>query len=45
MGGSFVETSWGRDGHTGPKYPKNTKNTKVCVEFRGLSTTACVQLK
>ncbi|MDQ0693581.1 hypothetical protein [Streptomyces sp. W4I9-2] len=40
--GSFVETSWGRDGHTGPKYPRNTK---VCVQFKGLSTKACVTLK
>ncbi|MEV2262783.1 hypothetical protein AB0J13_29460 [Streptomyces anulatus] len=40
--GSFVETSWGRDGHTGPKYPRGTK---VCVQFKGLSTKACVTLK
>ncbi|MEU3433137.1 hypothetical protein [Streptomyces sp. NPDC006863] len=40
--GSFVEASWGRDGHTGPKYPRGTK---LCVEFRGLSTKACVTLK
>ncbi|MFF5894116.1 hypothetical protein ACFY72_35905 [Streptomyces globisporus] len=40
--GSFVETSWGRDGHTGPKYPRNTR---LCVEFRGLTTKACVTLK
>ncbi|MFJ1838943.1 hypothetical protein ACIOJ9_34400 [Streptomyces sp. NPDC088175] len=39
---SFVETSWGRDGHTGPKYPRGTQ---VCVQFRGLSTKACVTLK
>ncbi|GGS25314.1 hypothetical protein GCM10010284_67790 [Streptomyces rubiginosohelvolus] len=42
VGGSFVETSWGRDGHTDPKYPKNPK---VCVEFRGLTAKACVNLK
>ncbi|MGW4180420.1 hypothetical protein [Streptomyces rubiginosohelvolus] len=40
--GSFVEASWGRDGHTGPKYPRGSK---VCVEFRGLTTKACVTLK
>ncbi|WP_257138745.1 hypothetical protein [Streptomyces sp. rh34] len=40
--GSFVETSWGRDGHTGPKYPSGTK---LCVQFKGLSTKACVTLK
>ncbi|WP_371621504.1 hypothetical protein OG245_00265 [Streptomyces sp. NBC_01116] len=40
--GSHVETSWGRGGHTGPKYPRNTK---LCVEFRGLSTKAFVTLK
>nr|WP_237302804.1 hypothetical protein [Streptomyces sp. S063] len=40
--GSHVETSWGRDGHTGPKYPRNTR---TCVEFRGLTTKACVTLK
>ncbi|MEV5259907.1 hypothetical protein AB0L02_17855 [Streptomyces anulatus] len=38
----FVESSWGRDGHTGPKYPKSTK---VCIQFKGLSTKACVTLK
>ncbi|MFI8200908.1 hypothetical protein ACIF6K_31045 [Streptomyces sp. NPDC085942] len=40
--GSHVETAWGRDGHTGPKYPRGTK---VGVQFRGLSTKACVTLK
>ncbi|MCR8945154.1 hypothetical protein NW249_23845 [Streptomyces sp. OUCMDZ-4982] len=40
--GSFVEAAWGRDGHTGPKYPKDTR---VCAEFKGLSTKACVTLK
>ncbi|MFI1532317.1 hypothetical protein [Streptomyces griseus] len=40
--GSHVETSWGRDGHTGPKYPRGTK---VCTQFKGLSTKACVTLK
>ncbi|MET8661386.1 hypothetical protein [Streptomyces griseus] len=40
--GSHVETSWGRDGHTGPKYPSGTK---VCTQFKGLSTKACVTLK
>lgn len=40
--GSFVETSWGRDGHTGPKHPRNSR---ICVEFRGLTTKACVTLK
>ncbi|MFJ8255631.1 hypothetical protein [Streptomyces sp. NPDC094466] len=32
----------GRDGHTGPKYPSGTQ---VCVQFKGLSTKACVTLK
>ncbi|WP_257136665.1 hypothetical protein [Streptomyces sp. f150] len=40
--GSHVETSWGRDGQTGPKYPRNTR---LCVKFRGLVTKACVTLK
>ncbi|MGO1025766.1 hypothetical protein ACTOXX_34900 [Streptomyces rubiginosohelvolus] len=40
--GSFVEVFWGRDGHTGPKCPRNTK---VCAEFRGLPTKACVTFK
>ncbi|MFI0005771.1 hypothetical protein ACH4NR_37045 [Streptomyces globisporus] len=40
--GTFVETSWGRDGHTGPKYPRGSK---LCVEFRGLTTKACITLK
>ncbi|MEV7641385.1 hypothetical protein AB0O32_15725 [Streptomyces rubiginosohelvolus] len=40
--GSHVETSWGRDGHTGPKYPRNTR---ICVEFQALTTKACVTLK
>ncbi|MFE7451469.1 hypothetical protein [Streptomyces griseus] len=40
--GSHVETSWGRDGRTGPKYPRGTK---VCVQFKGLSTKACMTLK
>ncbi|MEU4181023.1 hypothetical protein [Streptomyces sp. NPDC026589] len=38
----FVEVSWGRDGHTGPKYPAGTK---LCVQFKGLSTKGCVTLK
>ncbi|MFH9642487.1 hypothetical protein [Streptomyces globisporus] len=40
--GRHVETSWGRDGHTGPKYPRNTR---ICVEVRGLTTKACITLK
>lgn len=40
--GRHMETSWGRDGHTGPKYPRDAR---MCVDFRGLSTTACVTLK
>ncbi|MFE7057170.1 hypothetical protein ACFVAO_18380 [Streptomyces californicus] len=40
--GSFVETAWGRDGHTGPTYPRGSR---ICVEFRGLETKACVTLK
>lgn len=27
---TFVETSWGRDGHTGPMYPRGTR---MCIEF------------
>ncbi|MEE1775563.1 hypothetical protein AB0D58_29045 [Streptomyces sp. NPDC048210] len=42
VGGTFVETSWGRDGHTGPVYPRGTG---ICVQFKGLSTKACVTLK
>ncbi|MER5556785.1 hypothetical protein ABT001_34925 [Streptomyces sp. NPDC002793] len=42
VGGNFVETSWGRDGHTGPVYPRGTR---ICVQFKGLSTKACVTLK
>lgn len=42
VGGTFVETSWGRDGHTGPVYPRGTR---ICIEFKGLSTRACVTLK
>lgn len=41
-GGTFVETSWGRDGHTGPVYPRGTR---ICVQFKDLSTKACVTLK
>ncbi|MEU4924605.1 hypothetical protein AB0G29_35290 [Streptomyces parvus] len=41
-GGDFVETSWGRDGHTGPIYPRGTR---VCVQFQGLTAKACVTLK
>ncbi|WP_411082581.1 hypothetical protein [Streptomyces sp. cmx-18-6] len=40
--GGFVETTWGRAGHTGPKYPRGTK---ICAEFRKLTTKACVTLK
>ncbi|WP_329151214.1 hypothetical protein OG275_38260 (plasmid) [Streptomyces niveus] len=40
--GGFVEASWGKDGHTGPKYPRNTR---ICSEYRGLATKACVTLK
>ncbi|MEU4032345.1 hypothetical protein [Streptomyces anulatus] len=39
---TFVEVGWGKDGHTGPKYPKNTR---ICVEFKGLSKKGCVTLK
>ncbi|MFJ8870567.1 hypothetical protein ACIRD6_33045 [Streptomyces sp. NPDC102473] len=42
VGGTFVETSWGRDGHTGPVYPRGTR---ICVQFKGLSTKACITLK
>ncbi|WP_406466368.1 hypothetical protein OHB07_39015 (plasmid) [Streptomyces sp. NBC_00111] len=42
VGGTFVETSWGRDGHTGPEYPRGTR---ICVQFKGLSAKACVTLK
>ncbi|MEH0564421.1 hypothetical protein QBA37_35205 [Streptomyces silvae] len=40
--GTFVQTSWGRDGHTGLVYPRGTQ---VCVQFKGLSTKGCVSLK
>ncbi|MEV7659902.1 hypothetical protein AB0O39_37805 [Streptomyces anulatus] len=39
---NFVEVHWGKDGHTGPKYPKNSR---ICIEFKGLSKKACVTLK
>lgn len=42
VGGTFAETSWGRDGHTGPVYPRGTR---ICVQFKGLPTMACVSLK
>nr|PPQ62023.1 hypothetical protein C5F59_39285 [Streptomyces sp. QL37] len=41
VGGTFVETSWGRDGHTGPVYPRGTR---ICVQFKGLSTKAAAGL-
>ncbi|WP_277627701.1 hypothetical protein [Streptomyces sp. ZL-24] len=41
-GGSFVEATWGKDGHTGPKYPKGSR---ICVEYRGLAAKACATLK
>ncbi|MGW5802786.1 hypothetical protein ACWFQ7_33460 [Streptomyces bacillaris] len=41
-GGNFVEATWGKDGHTGPKYPKGSR---ICVEYRGLAAKACVTLK
>ncbi|MFF6794360.1 hypothetical protein ACFY9C_35430 [Streptomyces filamentosus] len=39
---SFVETSWGRDGRTGPQYPVGTK---ICVQFRSLGQPLCVRLR
>lgn len=30
--GDFNEVSWGRDGHTGPQFPRNTK---VCIQYKG----------
>ncbi|GHG04723.1 hypothetical protein ACFFSH_34355 [Streptomyces filamentosus] len=39
---SFVETSWGRDGRTGPQYPVGTK---ICVQFRDLGQPLCVRLR
>jgi hypothetical protein len=39
--GAFVETWWGSDGHTGPRFPRKTR---LCTEFRGISTKACVTL-
>ncbi|MEV3993617.1 hypothetical protein AB0J57_32445 [Streptomyces sp. NPDC049837] len=39
--GDFVETHWGRDGHTGPQVPKGTK---VCIQFKGHRPQACVTL-
>ncbi|MFF9150313.1 hypothetical protein ACF1BN_36270 [Streptomyces sp. NPDC014861] len=38
---SFVETGWGRDGRTGPQYPKGTK---ICIQFR-LGQPLCVRLR
>ncbi|GGZ29440.1 hypothetical protein GCM10010327_69660 [Streptomyces nitrosporeus] len=40
--GDFIEATWGKDGHSGPKYPKNSR---ICVQFRGLAERACVTLK
>ncbi|MEU5163393.1 hypothetical protein AB0G74_27805 [Streptomyces sp. NPDC020875] len=31
-GGTHVETYWGKDGRTGPRYPRKTR---VCVQVRG----------
>ncbi|MGV9315202.1 hypothetical protein ACWDR0_23910 [Streptomyces sp. NPDC003691] len=39
---SFVETHWGRDGRTGPRYPVNTR---ICIEFRGVGKRICVRLR
>ncbi|MFD4392627.1 hypothetical protein [Streptomyces sp. NPDC058495] len=39
---SFVETGWGRDGRTGPQYPKGTK---ICIQFRDLGQPLCVRLR
>ncbi|MFE4660901.1 hypothetical protein ACFRFJ_29945 [Streptomyces hydrogenans] len=39
---TFVETHWGRDGRTGPQYPKGTR---VCIEFRETGKRACVKLR
>ncbi|MEW1551972.1 hypothetical protein [Streptomyces tsukubensis] len=39
--GGFVETSWGKDGRTGPQH---TKGTRVCVQFEG-GDPLCVRLK
>ncbi|MFB9601426.1 hypothetical protein ACFFTQ_00330 [Streptomyces roseofulvus] len=41
-GTNFVETSWGRDGRTGPQHPVGTR---VCVEFRDLGRPLCVRLR
>ncbi|MGV9690552.1 hypothetical protein ACWDUX_15725 [Streptomyces sp. NPDC003444] len=41
-GASFVETSWGRDGRTGPQYPVGTK---ICVQFHDLGQPLCVRLR
>ncbi|MEJ8632083.1 hypothetical protein [Streptomyces sp. MS2.AVA.5] len=39
--GTFNEASWGSDGHTGPRYPRSTR---ICVQFTGVRTQACVTL-
>ncbi|MDQ0847687.1 hypothetical protein QFZ68_007450 [Streptomyces sp. V1I6] len=39
--GSFVQTHWGRGGHSGPMFPRGTQ---ICTQYKGLSTKACVKL-
>ncbi|MFE6225318.1 MULTISPECIES: hypothetical protein [unclassified Streptomyces] len=39
---TFVETSWGKDGRTGPQYPVNTK---ICVQIKETGKKACVRLR
>ena len=38
----YMGVSWYAGKHKGPVFPKNTK---ICIQFKGYSTTACVTLK
>ncbi|MER5973433.1 hypothetical protein ABT112_27525 [Streptomyces sp. NPDC002055] len=39
---SWIEVDWGRGGHTGPKFPRNTK---IAIQFKGSGTKRAATLK
>lgn len=39
--GDFNEVSWGKDGHIGPQFHKNTK---ICIQYKGAATKLCRSL-